>query len=102
MARMEKNCFLNILDKIFSFITPGLSKETQNKWLFRFLIVLYPLFWVSDMNKDNWEYWVINSYLDRALLAPCDPGLEGEGGLIKMPVEKSVVNCSHVIGKGVS
>ena len=101
MARMEKNRLLNILDKSFSFLTPGLSKKTQNKLLFRFLIVWYPLFWFSGMNKDNWKYWVINSYSDRAFLAPCDPGLEEGrwGGFwIKMPVKKSVVNCSHITG----
>ena len=90
---MEKNCFLNILDKTFSLLTPGLSKKTQNKWLFRFLILWYPLLWVSDMNKHKWEYWVINSYSDWAFLAPF---------LIRLPVKKSIVNCSDIIGKGVS
>ena len=31
MARMEKNnCLLNILDKSFPYLTPGLSKKIQN------------------------------------------------------------------------
>ena len=34
------------------------------------------------MNKDNWEYWVINSYSDRAFLAHRDPGLEGWGVML--------------------
>ena len=88
----------------FLLFNAWVVKKDLNKWLFRFLIVLYLLVWVSDMNKDNWEYWGTNSYSDWAFLAPCDPGLEGGGGLFDnwMPDRKSVVNCSHIIGKGVS
>ena len=67
------------------------------------IIIWYPLFRVSDMKTDDWEYWVVNSHSHRAFFCSLRPG-DGGGGdfLIEMPVKKPVVNCSLIIEKGVS
>ena len=112
MVRMDKNWNLNILYNSHSLLFNSWIIKNDPKQItlsFSFdIIIWYPFFRVPDMNKDTWEYWVVNSYSDRACFAPCDPGMEGGGmvggggRLIEIPVEKPVVNCFLIKRKGVS
>ena len=83
MVRMKKNWNLNILYNSHSLLFNSWIIRNDPKQMtlsFSFdIIIWYPFFRVSDMNKDNWEYWVVMAYLDRACFAPCDPGMEGGG-----------------------
>ena len=104
MVRMEKNWNLNILYNSHSLLFNSWIIKNDPKQMtlsFSFdIIVWYSFFRLSDMNKDNWKYWFVNSYSDRACFAPCDPGMEGGGeggGLIEILVKNPVVNCSHFL-----
>ena len=84
MARIEKNCYLNILynshSVLFnSWFIKNDPKQMTLSFSFDIIIFWYPLFRVSDMNKDDWEYWVVNSYSHRAFFCSLRPG-EGDGG----------------------
>ena len=106
MIRMKKNWNLNILYNSHSLLFNSWIIRNDPKQMtlsFSFdIIIWYPFFRVSDMNKDNWEYWVVNSYSDRAclVLLPATRGWrEGGGGGVDS-VKKTVVNCSTFSRKG--
>ena len=108
MVRIVKNWNLNILynshSLLFnSWIIKNYPKQITLSFSFD-IIIWYPLFRVSDMNKNDWEYWVVNSHSNRVFCThPLHPGDGGEKSfLIETPVKKPVVNCSHIIGKGLS
>ena len=101
MVRIVKNWNLNILynshSLLFnSWIIKNYPKQMTLSFSFD-IIIWYPLFRVSDMNKNDWEYWVVNSNSP-----PPSRGWRRGSFLIETPVKKPVVNCSHFIGKGVS
>ena len=81
MVRIVKNWNLNILYNSHSLLFNSWIIKNDPKQItlsFSFdIIIWYPLFRVSDMNKDDWEYWVVNSHWHRAFFAPGDPGMEG-------------------------
>ena len=111
MVRIVKNWNLNILynshSLLFnSWIIKNYPKQITLSFSFD-IIIWYPLFRVSDMNKNDWEYWVVNSNSNRVFFAPPHPPPPSRGWrrgsfLIETPVKKPVVNCSHIIGKGLS
>ena len=84
MVRMEKNWNLNILYNSHSLLFNSWIIKNDPKQMtlsFSFdIIIWYSFFRLSDMNKDNWKYWFVNSYSDRACFVPCDPRMEGGGG----------------------
>ena len=84
MARMEKNWFLIILYTSHSVLFKSwIIKNDPNQMTLSFsfdiIIFWYPLFRVSDMNKDGWEYWVENCYSHRAFFCSLRPGDGGYG-----------------------
>ena len=84
MARMEKNWFLIILYTSHSVLFKSwIIKNDPNQMTLSFsfdiIIFWYPLFRVSDMNKDDWEYWVENCYSHRAFFCSLRPGDGGYG-----------------------
>ena len=96
MVRIVKNWNLNILynshSLLFnSWIIKNYPKQITLSFSFD-IIIWYPLFRVSDMNKNDWEYWVVNSHSNRVFLHP-HPLHPGDGGeksfLIETPVKKT-------------
>ena len=85
MARMKKNWYLNILYNSHSVLFNSWSIKNDPKQMtlsfsFDIIIFWYPLFRVSDMNKDDWEYWIVNSYSHWAFICSMRPGDVGGGG----------------------
>ena len=78
MVRMDKNWNLDILYNSHSLLFNSWIIKNDPKQItlsFSFdIIIWYPFFRVPDMNKDTWEYWVVNSYSDRACFAPATRG----------------------------
>ena len=89
MVRIVKNWNLNILynsrSLLFNcWIIKNYPKQITLSFSFD-IIIWYPLFRVSDMNKNHWEYWVVNSHSNRVFCShppppPSIPGME-EGKL---------------------
>ena len=109
MVRMEKNWNLNILYNSHSLLFNSWIIKNDPKQItlsFSFDIIIWYLFFrVSNMNKESWKYWVVNSYSDRACFAPCDPRMEGgwgEGGWLKFLSKTRCKLFPHSLGKGVS
>ena len=99
MVRMDKNWNLNILYNSHSLLfNSWIIKNDLQKMTLSFsfnIIIWYPFFRVWDMNKDNWEYWVLNSYSATGLvLLPATRGWR-ERGVDWNFCQKT--RCSHIL-----